>query len=117
MADDEVVTATEPVSEDRRAPVDEQPIALAIAEEQGTLPAEDRRTLPDTLSILESAEVGSIFTKVKGGWRVEFVKPGGSILSCGGETITQALAGHGVQRTHDSYGNEHGQAPVFEVPR
>lgn len=35
------------MADDQRAPLDEQPIALAMAEEAGTLPDEDRRVAED----------------------------------------------------------------------
>lgn len=45
---------------DRRAPLDEQPIALAVAEEAGTLPDEDRRREEAALAEAAEAELSEL---------------------------------------------------------
>lgn len=73
---------------DQRAPVDEQPIALAEAEEAGTLPAIDRR---DPLSTLPVGTV--VLVSAKG---IEVKIPRGPHTDHGvGPTLAAALASIG----------------------
>lgn len=93
------VTTEEPiVAEDQRAPLDEQPLALAVAEELGTLPADDRRVSADPVAcpscaIVDHAGIGSMFERQPHGWKVKYMD-GGATLFCEGATITLALASH-----------------------
>lgn len=52
------------------------------------------------LAILERAEVGSVFTRTKGGWQISYVI-NGSVLPVGGATIPEALASFGAQIPRD----------------
>lgn len=60
----------------------------------------------DTLHALESAGVGSVFTKTANGWDVKWVD-GGTAIYVQGATIEDALGSHGAQVIH----------PVKEVPQ
>ncbi len=115
------------VVEEHRAPDDEQPIALAIAEELGTLPDVDRRheeeiaTVATVTSdepamvldggyveadahrndawVIETAGIGSVFERVAQGWKVRYVD-GGTTIFVEGPSLGEAVASHGVQVKH-----------------
>lgn len=71
--------------------------------------------VPDpSMACIEAAGTGSVFTKERGGWRVQYVK-NGVALFISGPTIHEALDAHGLHRLHDSLGNEHGQSVTSEV--
>lgn len=89
--------------------------AARVAALEHARPVTNRTHDANTLDHLESAGDGSVFTKVKNGWRIDFVMPGGSHKFLTGTSIPDAFATDGLQRTHDSHGNEHGKAPTSGV--
>lgn len=50
--------------------------------------------------VMEASDVGSVYTRVTGGWSVKFVEDGVVILSSG-PTIIEAILAHGEQIDHE----------------
>lgn len=51
--------------------------------------------------LIEASDVGSVFTRVQGGWSTKFVD-GGTTIFGSGPTIREAILSHGQQIDHEA---------------